>query len=254
MQSPDVSRPTSACASQVTSALARVLLGDVGRVTPPRVTGWGRGSTPPALKLTWHLPFVCGESEGRDSGTQRPRPPGVQAAHSQPAACTRRPASPSTLRFSKTVRVLQEKTLLSRAPCGSEAAPVPAGWAEAAQVSPQRLVAFPAAPAGQHTPSRPARASSGPHTSRAWAPGPNALGWFLCSEAQPASEQARLLLVLLAGPPHTPPTPALLLKCKCPCDPPNYSLLCPTCGVTSYGDTRSSGLQGLGSDSRPGRT
>lgn len=27
--------------------------------------GWGSGSIPPALKLTWHLPFVWGESEGK---------------------------------------------------------------------------------------------------------------------------------------------------------------------------------------------
>lgn len=69
--------------------------------------------------------------------------------------------------FPKKVQVLEEKTLLSRAPCGSEAVPVPDGCTEAGQVSPQRLVAFPTVPGRPLAPQPQPSASGSAHTQQA---------------------------------------------------------------------------------------
>lgn len=98
------------------------------------------------------------------------------------------------------------------------------GWWPSPQFQAARLRPSPSpVPVGQHTPSRPARASSGPYTSRAWAPGPMPLASFS------ASIRAGKAVLLVKTPPRTPTTAALLLKWKCLCDSSNYSLLCPTC-------------------------
>lgn len=108
------------------------------------------------------------------------------------------------------------KDLAKQGPCGSEDVPVTAGWAEAGQMSRSswwpssqcqaaRLRPSPSpAPVGQHTPSRPARASSGrtPHGPGLQAQRPWLLS--LCQRST-ASIRAGKAALLVKTPPHPPP-------------------------------------------------